>query len=167
MQSRKAWRNRGPEAAEGVLALLEALRTGIGAEAIGLFDDDRTDPATDPSPPSFWNAFDGRKCAAIDWDAWYRELRKAERVHTGCGCGQGHLLSGFLIHGRWALLLVAPPALPAEGAAAIASALKALSARLPPSKEREQAGTPATTGEADAPPRELEPLVWWARKDPQ
>jgi hypothetical protein len=169
VQTRKAWRNRGPEAGERVLALLEALRSGLGVEAVGLFDDDRTDPERDPSPPNFWSAFQGSACAAIDWDDWYATLRRAGRALATCGCGAGHALSGFLIHGRWALLVLAPPVPPAETAAAVASALHALAAQLPPAKDREdpRARTAGPPGESDAPPREVEALVWWAGKDPQ
>jgi hypothetical protein len=164
VQTRKAWRNRGPEAAEGVLALLEALRDGLGAEGVGLFDDDRADSGRAPGPVNFWQAFDDRPCAAIDWERWYRELRSEERVETVCGCGRAHHLYGFLIHGRWALLLVVPPALRPLGAAAIASSVRALASRLPPAKNREKT---ARRAPGDAPPAASEPLLWWVRKGPQ
>lgn len=174
MESRKAWRNRERSAGESVLALLEGLRNGLGAEGVGLFDDDRAErhPPTLAGGSSgalnFWDAFDHRPCAAIDWDGWYEELKKTESVDTTCGCGGGHRLCGFLIHGRWALLLVVPPVLSSEGPAAIASSLRALAAKLPPAKSREEweaieryDGEPATSrGPVRAP-------VWWVRKPPQ
>jgi hypothetical protein len=159
VESRKAWRNREPSAGEGVVVLLEALREGIGAVSVGLFDDDRGDPEREPSPPNFWEAFEDRPCARIDWDAWYRELRKGERVETTCGCGEDHQLCGYLIHDRWALLVVAPPSLHAGGAVAIASSIRALAEYLPPGKTRDR-GTPATT-------TTQEPVMWWVPKDPQ
>jgi hypothetical protein len=143
---------------EGILALLEALREGLAAEGVGLFDDDRADPAQ--PAVNFWQAFEGRPCAAVDWEDWYRRLRRDERVETTCRCGGTHHLYGFLLHGRWALLVVAPPPLRAPGAAAIASSLKALAAKLPPAKDREKA---ALTGA----PAAGEPLLWWVRKGPQ
>lgn len=157
-----------------MLALLEALRQGLGAQSVGLFDDDRADP--DPDSPrgalNFWDAFDQRPCGDIDWDRWYRDLRKHERVDTVCGCAEDHHLRGYLIHRRWALLLVAPLALPSGGATAIASSLKALAAKLPPDRsalERDavnkydrQLEPPA--GAADGP---TGGPVWWVRKPPQ
>jgi hypothetical protein len=158
VESRKAWRNRGPAAGEGILVLLEALRDGLAADGVGLFDDDRADPGQ--PAVNFWQAFEGRPCAAVDWDDWYRQLRRHERVETTCRCGGTHHLYGFLLHGRWALLVVAPPPLRAPGAAAIASSLKALAAKLPPARDREKAATART-------PAPEEPLLWWVRKGPQ
>jgi hypothetical protein len=163
--TRKAWRNRGPSAGEGVLALLEALRDGLGAEGVGLFDDDRADPSQQLNPVNFWHAFEDGPCATIDWAGWYRELRRNERVETICGCGEAHHLCGFLIHGRWALLLVAPPALQSAGAAAIASSVRALAAMLPPAKDREKtAGGGLDDGERES---TAEGVPWWVRREPQ
>ena len=167
MESRKAWRNRDASAGEGLLALLEALREGLGAQSVGLFDDDRAGP--DPGSPraglNFWDAFGERPCAEIDWDGWYRALCREGRVATTCACGEAHHLCGFLIHGRWALLLVAPPELVSSGAAAIASSLRALADKLPPARTaaewavigRHEEEPAAATGEP----------VWWVRKPPQ
>jgi len=181
VESRKAWRNRERFADESVLALLEALRKGAGAESAGLFDDDRADPVPGPGDGAlnFWDAFDLPPCAAIDWEQWYRELKTNDRVETLCGCDQRHRLCGFLIHGRWGLLLMVPSSLPGAGAAAIASSVRALAAQLPPARteqERSQisryqdgddtgkdtgkdtrsAGSSAAGGPA-----------WWVRKRPQ
>jgi hypothetical protein len=162
VESRKAWRNRDASAGEGVLALLEALRTGMGAQGVGLFDDDRADPDAPRADLNFWDAFDERPCTLIAWDSWYRDLRRDGRVTSRCGCGEAHHLCGFLIHGRWALLLVAPPALVSSGAAAIASSLRALAEKLPPARTaaewddiRRHEAPPAGTD--DGP-------VWWVRK---
>ncbi|MEO7670370.1 MAG: hypothetical protein ABI560_11445 [Myxococcales bacterium] len=180
MESRKAWRNRDRSAGESVLALLEGLRQGLGALGVGLFDDDRAD--ADPDSPrgalNFWDAFDERPCAEIDWERWYRELKREQRVETTCGCGGAHHLYGFLIHGRWALLLVAAPALPSGGAAAIASSLTALAAKLPPAKTaaeweaiaRYEGESPATGATGTSTPAGASggggPPVWWVRKLP-
>jgi hypothetical protein len=168
VESRKAWRNRDPSSGEGVLALLEALRNGLGAQNVGLFDDDRADPDSPGNALNFWDAFGERPCAEIDWQAWYQSLRRDGRVATTCSCGAEHHLCGFLIHGRWALLLVAPPALVSGGASAIASSLKALADRLPPARTAAEweaiaryEGAPASpTADAGDP-------VWWVRKLPQ
>jgi len=169
VESRKGWRNRDPGANEAVLALLEALRTGLGADTVGLFDDDRGDRApvdAGGDALNFWDAFDGQPCGGIDWEAWYRDLRQHQRVETTCTCGAQHHLHGFLIHGRWALLMVAPPALPGAGVPAIASSLTALAAMLPPARTAEERAATAPY-EGDAPAREALRPSWWARKLPQ
>jgi len=160
--TRKEWRNRPPSAGERVLGLLEALREGLGATGVGLFDDDRVDPGR--QPPNFWDAFDPRPCAEIDWVAWYSTLRASGRVDTTCGCGGRHHLLGFLIHDRWALLIVAPPSLEAGLAAAIASSVKALAAQLPPGKKPSEA---ITVAESERAPTSEGGLLWWVRKAPQ
>jgi hypothetical protein len=157
MESRKAWRNREPSAGEGVLALLEAFRDALGAQGVGLFDDDRGDPRGQVSPPNFWQAFeeaDGA-CATIDWARFYEELRRDERVETLCGCGRRHQLYGFLLHGRWALLLIAPPVLPPDAAVAIASSVRALSEKLPPALPPERARPDAAPASGQ---------LWWVGK---
>jgi hypothetical protein len=159
MESRKAWRNREPSAGQGVMALLEALREGLGAQGVGLFDDDRGDPSGLRSPPSFWDAFEQAPCAEIDWAAFYQELRQHDRVETTCGCGGAHHLFGFLLHGRWALLLVAPPTLPSGAAAVIASAVGALAARLPPGKDAD-----GGEGAREATPAPAGGPLWWVSK---
>ncbi|HEX2657813.1 MAG TPA: hypothetical protein VHU40_06060 [Polyangia bacterium] len=169
MESRKAWRNRDASTTEGVLALLEALAQGWGAQGIGLFDDDRAEPNPDDGPGAlnFWDAFSERPCADIDWASWYRELRLHERVETACGCGAGHRVRGFLIHGRWALLLVAAPTMTAVGAATIASSLRALADRLPPARTAEErALLKRYEAEPDAPLAPAHP-AHWVRKLPQ
>jgi hypothetical protein len=160
--TRKEWRNREPSAGERVMALLETLREGLGAQGVGLFDDDRSEP--DRPPPDFWDAFDQRPCAEINWAAWYTTLRAHGRVETRCGCGGEHHLLGFLIHQRWALLIVAPPSLEASVAAAIASSVKALTAQLPPAKAPSDV---LNSGDGERPaPTSGRPL-WWVRKAPQ
>jgi hypothetical protein len=170
VESRKVWRNRDASAGEGVLALLDVLRSGLGAQGVGLFDDDRAGP--DPGSPrsglNLWDAFDERPCAEIDWERWYRDLRRHGRVATTCGCGAAHHLCGFLIHGRWALLIIAPPALVSSGAAAIASSLRALADKLPPARTAAEWEAIARHEEqpADATDAAAGP-VWWVRKLPQ
>lgn len=185
VESRKGWRNRDAGAAEGVLALLEGLRTGLGAQGVGLFDDDRADldvASSGGGALNFWDAFDRRPCGEIDWEGWYGALRREGRVDTTCGCGGAHRLCGYLLHGRWVLLIIAPAGLAsapaasavassggAADAAAVASSLKALAARLPPAMtahERE-AVSKYEGGRGVGGAAAVTPPVWWVRKPPQ
>jgi len=155
---------------EGVLALLETLAQGWGAQGIGLFDDDRADPDSFDglSALDFWDAFRERPCAEIDWAVWYRELRLNGRVETACGCGAGHRVRGFLIHDRWALLLVAAASLNPGGAATITSSLRALADRLPPARTpEERALLKRYEAEPDSLEANVEPPVPAMRKLPQ
>jgi hypothetical protein len=167
VESRKAWRNRDPSAGKEVLALLETLRNGLGAQGVGLFDDDRASPdaASSGAGLSFWDAFDEPPCSAIDWENWYQTLRQEQRVATTCGCGESHHFCGFLIHGRWALLLVAPPALVSSGASAIASSLRALADKLPPARTAVESEAIARYGDETTPdPGAGNGPAWWVRK---
>jgi hypothetical protein len=98
-----------PSERQEVMAVVDALRDGIGAEAVGLFDDDRAQlhASSHPAHPNFWEAFGGLPCLEGDWSSWYLELRTNKRVDTTCACGAGHRLCGYLVHDRWALLVVA------------------------------------------------------------
>jgi len=170
--SRKAWRNRDASAGQAVMGLLEALRMGFGADAAGLFDDDRAEDGDDgrAGAINFWDSFGERGCGPADWDGWYATLRGQGHVDGACRCGGAHRLYGSMINGRWALLVVVPAALPSGGQAAIASSLRALAERLPPAmtpEERRQLelareldeAVPAARTATDAP-------VWWIRKRP-
>jgi hypothetical protein len=145
-----------------VEALLAALREGMGAEAVGLFDDDRGQlrAASAPAHPSFWEAFEGLGCVDVDWPSWYETLRARKRVEIACTCGRAHRLFGYLIHDRWVLLLVASATL-APGAAGVASsALKVLADTLPPARDRKR-DAPHPEGE---PAGGAGPPLWWVRK---
>ena len=169
MESRTRWRKREPGVQEGVVAILDALRAGIGAEALGLFDDDRAElsPLQKDAQLNFWEAFGDLPCIRLDWNHWYVELKASKSVATACACGQGHRVQGFLIHDRWALLMVAPATLGDGGAAVVLSAIKALSDKLPPAKgpsfepvsdDELAAGDVPTLPGAGAGP------LWWVRK---
>ena len=169
MESRKAWRNRDSSVRESVLALLEALREGLGVEGVGLFDDDRadSDPGAARGGLNFWEAFDGCSCAVLDWEGWYRDMRQEGRAATTCGCGEGHHLCGFLSHGRWVLLLAAPPALLSSSAVAIDSSLRALADKLPPAPAAaEREAIALYQDDADRPSAATGSPVWWVRKVP-
>ena len=171
METRTRWRKAEPGVREGVVAVLDALRDGIGAEALGLFDDDRAelDAAGQPEQLNFWEAFGGLPCVQLDWARWYGALKADGRVESPCACGEGHRVQGFLIHERWALLVVAPATLSPGAAASILSSVKALTEKLPPAKK--PAKKPAL-GEPELPVPDPGRFasgapLWWVRKTRQ
>jgi hypothetical protein len=137
VESRTRWRKGEPGTREGVAAVLDALRDGIGAEALGLFDDDRGELNPSPHAPqlNLWEAFGGLRCVDLDWGHWYAALKTDGRVETVCACGAEHKVHGFMIHDRWALLLVTPAALGTGAAAIISSGVKTLAEKLPPGRK--------------------------------
>ncbi len=151
---------------EGVVGLLDALREGLGAEALALFDDDRAEPdaASDPGQLSFWDAFAGLPCVELDWRDHYAALRTTKRFEATCACAERHRIDGFLIHDRWVLILVRPAQLTAGAVAVYMSGIGALADRLPPGKPPE--------GPSDAWYREpSQPKaggarlpIWWVRR---
>jgi hypothetical protein len=155
-----------------VRSVLDALRDGIGAEALGLFDDDRGDRAEDAaeaSPaagePNFWEAFDGLPCAEVDWRSWYRRLRQDGQVESTCSCGQAHRLSGYLIHDRWALLLVTSHTWQPGAAAAVSSSVKLLSDKLPPAHRRDPLAVELQARfDAEDQGQQAPGAMWWVRK---
>jgi hypothetical protein len=167
VETRTRWRKGEPGTREGVIAVLDALRDGIGADALGLFDDDRGE--LNPSPHgnhlNLWEAFGGLPCVNLDWGRWYAELKSQKRVETVCACGGGHRVHGFLIHDRWALLLVAPASLAAGAAAIVSSGVKALAEKLPPGRKHEpNAPVEPDNGDLLEPrPGAIAPPLWWVR----
>jgi hypothetical protein len=170
VETRSRWRKGEPGTREGVIAVLDALRDGIGAEALGLFDDDRGDLTASPQAPqlNLWEAFGGLRCVDGDWAAWYAGLKRDGQVESVCACGAGHKVYGFFIHERWALLLVAPAVLPVGTAAAISSGVKTLAERLPPARKPDPNPVNVPGGDAledlhDARPAAIPPPIWWVR----
>ena len=77
-------------------------------------------------------------------------------------------MRGFLIHGRWALLLVAAPTMNPLGAATITSSLRALADRLPPARTpEERALLRRYEADAESPPAAAAHPGHWVRKLPQ
>jgi hypothetical protein len=71
---------------EQIQSAIDALKVGVGATAIALFDDDEarihastTMPATD-----FWSAFGRMTCLRVDWQRWYRTLRSVRHHEVTC-----------------------------------------------------------------------------------
>ena len=148
--------------------MLDALRDGVGAEAVGLFDDDRADlhPSPHATQLNLWEAFGGLRCVDLDWSVWHAQLKAEKRFETVCACGAEHRVIGTFIHERWALLLVLPAELATGAAASIASGIKTLAERLPPGKalDPNSAGLPEADSAFDpvGAPIHSAP-VWWVR----
>jgi hypothetical protein len=92
---------KGPNAAE-IRALLEALKTGIEAKVIGIFDGAKSwlHSSSEKSPGTFWAGFNELGCLRADWGAWDRELLTSGRARVDCQCG-AHSVEAFLFHNRW------------------------------------------------------------------
>lgn len=145
------------------MALLDGLRAGLQSDVVALFDDDRSDPAGAP-PLNFWDALDRGPCADIAFDGWYRTLRAEGKADEACGCGAGHRLQGYLIHHRWALLVIPAGPVRSDGVAAIASCVRALADCLPPGRQPDPVAQELT--DEDGATDRHDPLIWWVRRQP-
>ncbi len=125
-----------------------------------------TPPASPASgEPNFWEAFDGLPCAEVDWRSWYRRLRSDGQVESTCSCGQAHRLSGYLIHDRWALLLVTSQTWQPGAAAAVSSSVKLLADKLPPAHKRDPVALELQARlDAEDPGLPAPGAMWWVRK---
>ncbi len=160
MESRTRWRKDEPGLRKRVQALVEALRQGVGAQSVALFDDDRAALLPEPSASlCFWDAFCQAPCVGVGWNETYAQLRSTGHFEHPCTCG-AHTISGFVIHGRWVLLLIAPRVLDSGAALALSSGLKGLAQHLPPCRPADpvadQHREPPSSGLVDRP-------LWWVR----
>jgi hypothetical protein len=157
------------EGDEQIQSAIDALKVGLGATAIALFDDDEariyastTVPVTD-----FWNAFGGIACLHVDWQEWYRKLRTVRQHQVTCSCPGGHSVHGILVHERWVLLMVADETLDPMSDFLLSSAANVLAGLLPTVRSR---GGPAGPAGPRGPsgggpgPAELAIPLWWLRK---
>lgn len=144
--------------------VLAALKHGIGAAAVGIFDDDRTRMylSSEASPTVFWDSLRAMPCLKVDWPSWYRELRGTKRRSAGCGCSGAHAVHGLLLHERWILLVVAGgPLFP--GAESVMSSAAGLIAGLLPAV-RVKLPSPGAGGRGGPAPARLGIPLRWARK---
>lgn len=168
MESRTRWRKGEPGLREGVAAVLEALRESIGAEAVGLFDDDRAELSRPGHAVelNLWEAFGGMPCLDLEWSSWYGALKREGQVSVVCACGEGHQVRGYQVNERWVVLLVTAPVLATGAAAAISSALKALGDKLPPGRKLDPSWPGSDPALASARGLATAPL-WWVGKTRQ
>src|SRR5262245_45987480 len=88
---------------------LRTIKKGMNARAVGVFDDDLATmyATTEASPEAFWDVFSTTPCWSFDRQRWYRELRSSAigEVRHECACPVRHTTDGYLIHGRWVLMI--------------------------------------------------------------
>jgi hypothetical protein len=157
---------KGPNAAE-IRALLEALKAGIEAKVVGIFDGARAwlHSSSEKSPGTFWSGFNELGCLRADWGAWDRELLETGRARVDCQCG-AHAIDAFLFHNRWILIVLANGDLVTGAETVILHALDVLKQLLPARPIRRSSAPPAGSGPAGGGqgPAELGIPVWWIRK---
>src|SRR6185436_17518115 len=88
--------------------ILLALKEGLGAVAVGVFDNDRATIylSSEPSAAAFWERLRELTCLELDWGAWYQALRESRHLTTSCSCG-AHGVHSLVLHERWVLMVVA------------------------------------------------------------
>jgi hypothetical protein len=128
-----------------VVELLQALKLGVGARAVGVYDDDlgRLHASSEPSAEAFWSeGVAVHRCLLqkVDWDGWYRELCWAKHRREQCDCAGQHALHGLFIHGRWSLLVVTVGAVPSVAPALMMSVALLLSRHLPRARHPRRRG---------------------------
>jgi hypothetical protein len=147
--------------------LLTALKEGIDAAAIGVFDGRRGDmhASSEMTLAAFWDTFSANDCWDVDWGDWDRELLTAKRAAVSCGCG-GHSVLAFLIHDRWALLVLARGSLITGAGAVVVTAVKILTRLLPATRSKGSVLPPygGGRGGGGSGPAELGIPVWWVRR---
>lgn len=155
----------GGELEDPVRQVVLALKDGIGATAVGVFDDDRGEmyETSEASPKAFWNILRGIACSR-NWGAWYRDLRSAKHLEAGCSCLAQHTLHAFLLFERWVILVLVEGRPAPYADAVMASAMRQFGKLL--SSKRVKAVSPkggSRGGGGGEEPRLGIPL-WWVKK---
>jgi hypothetical protein len=149
-----------------IKALLTALKAGIEAEAVAVFDARRGDlhASSEATSATFWNAFGTSVCWDVDWGDWDRELLASKRSLVSCGCGN-HSVEARLIHERWVLLVLADGPL-VTGAGSVVSHAVRILARLLPARREGGALPPSGGGRGvgGSGPAEHGGAAWWIRR---
>jgi len=155
---------------------LASFKASVEAYEVAAFDGWRSEARFFPNataPKAVWEAVAKLDCLELDWNPFKSRLARDGESEAACRCG-AHVLSAFLIHGRFSLLvlgrhsLIAPPPelLPIRTSTVrtLARILPALdrgqSADAPPADPRGGRG-----GAGGASPAELGIPLWWARGD--
>jgi hypothetical protein len=158
-------RQVGADVLVRVEEIVAALKDGIEAAGVGVFDDDCgvMFATSEASTKAFWNVLRGMACSR-NWGAWYRDLRTAKHMVAGCACGGEHALHAFVLLERWVVLVLfdGPPQPYAD--AVMASAMRLLGELLPSERI---AGKPPRRGPRGGGGGESARLgipLWWVRK---
>jgi hypothetical protein len=154
-----------PSSADGgVQEILVALKEGLEAAAVGVFDDDRAaiHLSSEPSTAAFWAELRELTCLLVDWSAWYQALRESRHLTTPCTCG-AHAIHSLVLHERWVLLVIAREPLFPGASSVIASAAR-LMAPLLASVRVKIAPPEVDTGGEGPDASRLGIPMWWVRK---
>jgi hypothetical protein len=154
----------GPNAAE-VKALLEALKSGLEAMVVGIFDGAKAwlHASSEKSPGTFWAAFNTIHCLRADWGEWDRKLIETRSVRVDCRCGT-HAVEAFMFNRRWILIVLADRPLITGAGKVIEHALDILQQLLPTGRTgRSPPPLSGEPGEGQG-PTELGIPVWWIRR---
>ena len=158
---------RDPNAAE-IKALLEALKGGIEATAVGVLDGARAwlHASSENSPGTFWAELNVLACLRPDWDSWEKDLMRLGRARVDCRCGR-HFVESFSIRGLWVVIVLGTDALAAGAEQVVMHALPILARLLPAAGSKTSPAPPAGGsggGDGGQGPAELGIPVWWIRK---
>ena len=149
--------------------LLLALKGGIEATVVGIIDGAHgwLRVSSEPSPGTFWAAFNDRTCLQGTWDDWDRELLASGSAGIVCRCG-GHAVQAFAFNKRWILVVLGEGPLITGADKVIEHALKVLKGLLPTGTPASSSDPPAGSGSGGGGggqgPAELGIPLAWIRK---
>jgi hypothetical protein len=154
-----------PDAAK-INAVLEALKTGIDAIVVGIFDGGRgwLHASSEKSPGTFWDSFHEIPCLEADWGDWDRELLASAYARVDCRCGT-HRIEAFMFHKRWILIVLSASRFVVGADRVVAHVLEILKHLLPAAPVGRLPSPPVgggSTGGGQG-PAELGIPVWWIR----
>ena len=141
---------------------LVQLKADAALTAAALFDDEQGALAgsTEGAPNAFWGVLEELPCLEVDWDEWYRTLRREGSHTVGCTCGETHAVKAQLVGSRFVLLTVSTGPLVSVGPWAAAAAVAFLATVLPPPRRRLR--KPPGGGEPEN--ARLGIPLWWLRR---
>jgi hypothetical protein len=153
------------ELEDPICQIVAALKAGVGAAAVGVFDDDCAVmyATSEASDKAFWNTLRGIGCMR-NWGGWYRDLRSAKHLVATCACVPEHAIHAHLIHERWVVLVLFEGSPAAFSDAVMASAFRLLERFL--GAKRVKHGTPprGPRGGGGGEAARLGIPLWWVRR---
>jgi len=161
-----------------VKALLDAVKDGVEATAVGIIDGGRgwLHLSSERSPGSFWAAFTRLDCLRGAWGEWDQELLASGAAGILCRCG-GHSVQTRMVHTRWILVVLCEGPLVAGAEKVVEHAAQVLQGLLPLGLPPQSSEPPDEGGPVGGPgggpggggqgPAELGiPVAWIRRRRP-